>query len=282
MSCETYCETVLVARHQTSSIYPHCSMVPYNVPRHRPVHRHITFFTPYFPVHPHPYHSPEHTIFDKHNVQTHIHIHTRRQRHSLPHQMPQNHNFQPLAIAKIGYTFNISTLLTTLRTKKGNLPWHFGVALNMLLYYIPPLVSSQLDNAVDYTNKVPSALMWAEGYTNEVDMYIAYLRLTDGLSEKFEGKGRAMGKGGSKKARKYVERYVYMVEAMFKAHVREELADLFTSWSEDETRLFNKGVDKALSDIQWCVYPGENVVFAAGEGDWAVWIEGRCEGLGDG
>ena len=53
---------------------------------------------------------------------------------SSPTKRPKTTPFQPLAIAKIGYTFNISALLTTLRTKKGNLPWHFGIALGMVLY----------------------------------------------------------------------------------------------------------------------------------------------------
>jgi hypothetical protein len=39
-------------------------------------------------------------------------------------------------------------------------------------------------------------------------------------------------------------------------------------------------IDKALSGTQWVVYPINNVVAEAGEGDWAVWLRGRCEELG--
>jgi hypothetical protein len=57
------------------------------------------------------------------------------------------------------------------------------------------------------------------------------------------------------------------------------LGDVFQAWGSDRTRLFNKGADKALSSIQWVVYPDRNVIFEAGEDDWAVWIRGQCEEL---
>lgn len=45
--------------------------------------------------------------------------------------------------------------------------------------------------------------------------------------------------------------------------------------------MFNMGVDKPLSGVQWVEYPGfQNVVIAAGTGDWAEWLKGRCERLG--
>jgi hypothetical protein len=125
--------------------------------------------------------------------------------------------FNPLALQKMGYTFDISPVLTRLCTKKASQLWQFGVAIGNMLYYIPHIVSTYLDNAVDYASKVPDALTWATGYVEQLDKYIAYLRLTDGLSEKFPSDARK----SKAKATKYLERYVYMVEAVFKNVVKE-------------------------------------------------------------
>jgi hypothetical protein len=65
-----------------------------------------------------------------------------------------------------------------------------------------------------------------------------------------------------------------MVETVFKKCIRETLSDVFESWSCEHTQLFNKGVDKALSGIQWVVYPDRNVAMEAGEGDWSAWLHG--------
>jgi hypothetical protein len=77
-----------------------------------------------------------------------------------------------------------------------------------------------------------------------------------------------------------VERYTYLIETAYKPYVREQLADAFQSWSKEQTQLFNKGIDKALSGIQWCVYPDSNVVIIAGDDGWAIWLRGQCEEMG--
>lgn len=71
-----------------------------------------------------------------------------------------------------------------------------------------------------------------------------------------------------------------MLEAEFKRTVLEQLSSIFQDWSVEQTRLFNKGVDKAVCGIQWVAYPEENVAMCAGDGDWATWLKERCDELG--
>jgi hypothetical protein len=82
------------------------------------------------------------------------------------------------------------------------------------------------------------------------------------------------------KGKKNIERYTYIIEGTYKRYIATSLADLFASWESEQTRIFNKGVDKALSGVQWKVYPKENVVLEEGDGDWGVWLREQCEGLG--
>ncbi|KAF2028168.1 hypothetical protein EK21DRAFT_102016 [Setomelanomma holmii] len=114
-------------------------------------------------------------------------------------------------------------------------PWHMGLAIGKMLYFIPGLVATHLDGAVDFQNKVPGDLAWSTGFVQAVDQ-----------DDK----------------------------------VRESLAGVFHGWSPEQIELFNKGVDKALTMVQWVVYPSKNVVFEAGDGDWTAWIRGQCEELG--
>ncbi|KAF1942825.1 hypothetical protein EJ02DRAFT_433670 [Clathrospora elynae] len=61
----------------------------------------------------------------------------------------------------------------------------------------------------------------------------------------------------------------------------EELSDVFQALDVKQTRLFNKGVNKALPGVQWVVYPDRNVVVEIGESeDWTIWLRGQCEELG--
>jgi hypothetical protein len=155
-------------------------------------------------------------------------------------------------------------------------PWTVGYFIGLMLYHISPLLTRHLENSMDFHNPVPKALSSVCDFVSAVDAYIVHLRLIDGCSEKFPNDDRKT----AKHRRKYIERCTYMVEAVFKNYIREVLGDIFQAWSSDQTRLFNKGADKALTGIQWVVYPDKNVVFEAIEGDWAVWIRGQCEELG--
>jgi hypothetical protein len=186
--------------------------------------------------------------------------------------------FNSLEIKKMGYNFEIPAAITKVRSKLDQ-PHHVGMALGVMLYYITPLISTHLENAVDYRNKAPEALTWASGFVEAIDQYIAYLRLTDACSEKFPN-DLAVDRKGRRPRRKYVERYTYLIETAYKPYVREQLADAFQSWSKEQTQLFNKGIDKALSGIQWCVYPDSNVVIIAGDDGWAIWLRGQCEEMG--
>jgi hypothetical protein len=153
------------------------------------------------------------------------------------------------------------------------------MGLGVMLYYIVPLISSHLENPIDFRNKAPEALQWATGFVEAIDQYIAYMRLTDGCSEKFP-EDATVDRKSRRPRRKYMERYTHLVERAYREHVREQLCDVFQSWNQEQTQLFNKGIDKALSGIQWVVYPEENVVLAAGDDEWAIWLRGRCEELG--
>ncbi|KAH7076309.1 hypothetical protein FB567DRAFT_563695 [Paraphoma chrysanthemicola] len=170
-------------------------------------------------------------------------------------------NFNPLAIKKMGYNFEIPEVIKQVRAKF-NEPWKLGVMIGMMLYFISPLIVTHLDNGINFQNE-----------------YTAYLRLTDGCFEKFPDRNE-VGRKGRRSQRRHRERYTFLVEAAFKNHIREVLADVFGGWSLDQKRLFNKGIEKGITMIQWVVYPDKNVVFEAGEGDRGVWLRGQCEGLG--
>jgi hypothetical protein len=191
---------------------------------------------------------------------------------------PKTSTFNALAIKKMGYTFEFPETMTVLRNKVHE-PWKLGFAVGVMLYHIAPLLSTHLDNAVDFQNPVPGALTCLPGSVSAIDQYIAYLRLTDGCAQRFPN-DVGVDRKGRKPRRKYMERYTFMVEAAYKTYICDALGDVFQNWDVEQTRLFNKGIDKALSGTQWVVYPDKNVVVEAGEGDWAVWLRGRCEDLG--
>jgi hypothetical protein len=191
---------------------------------------------------------------------------------------PKTSNFNALAIKKMGYTFELPETMTVLRNRVHE-PWKLGFAVGVMLHHVEPLLSTHLDNAVDFQNPVPRALMSLPGCVSAMDQYIAYLRLTDGCTKKFPNDVRTDRKS-RKPRRRYMERYTFMVEAAYKTYICDALGNVFQNWDVAQTRLFNKGIDKALSGAQWVVYPDKNVVVEAGEGDWAVWLRGRCEELG--
>jgi hypothetical protein len=176
------------------------------------------------------------------------------------------------------YAFDIPETLPVLRTK-ANEPWNLGFAVGVMLYHISPLLCTHLDNSPDFQKSVPRALTRLPGFVAAIDQYIAGLRLTDGCTKTFPN-DLDVDRKGRKPRRKYLERYMYLVESAYKNHIREALGDVFLGWNVEQTRLFNKGIDKALSGVQWVVYPDKNVAVEAGEGDWAVWLRGRCEELG--
>ncbi|KAH6877669.1 hypothetical protein BKA58DRAFT_375688 [Alternaria rosae] len=190
----------------------------------------------------------------------------------------KKHPFDTLALGKMGYDFEIPAVIARVRSKAAQ-PFDVGMGLGVMLYHIVPLISSHLENPMEFHNKAPKALQWATDFVEAIDQYIAYLRLTDGCSEKFPNDA-TVDRKSRRPRRKYMERCTHLVENAYRDHVREQLCDMFRSWSKEQTQLFNKGVDKALSGIQWVVYPEENVVLAAGDDEWAVWLRGRCEELG--
>jgi hypothetical protein len=153
------------------------------------------------------------------------------------------------------------------------------MALAVMVYYINPLIPTHLENAVEYQNKVPEALTWVPGFVEAIDQYMAYLRLTDGCSEKFPN-DTTVDRKGRRPRRKYLERYTYPIETAYKHRIRGQFADAFQAWSKEQTQLFNKGVDRALSGIQWCAYPETNVAMVTEDDDWAIWLRGQCEELG--
>jgi hypothetical protein len=55
---------------------------------------------------------------------------------------------------------------------------------------------------------------------------------------------------------------------------------LFASWDSEQTQIFNNGVGKVLSGVQWKIYPKANVVLEVGDGDWGVWLREQCDELG--
>jgi hypothetical protein len=138
--------------------------------------------------------------------------------------------------------------------------------------------ATDLNNPVSYTSKVPSASTWAPAFVTAIDAHVAHLRLNDNLPEAFPNNSSDLEI--RTKRRKFLARYTSIIEVALKTYVRETLGDVFRAWSVEQTRAFNKGVDKALTGVQWIVYPYVNVVVEAGEGNWGAWIRKECEGLG--
>jgi hypothetical protein len=178
----------------------------------------------------------------------------------------------------MGCNFELPETMTVLHNKMHE-PWKLGFAVGVMLYHISPFLSTRLNNAVDFQNPVPGALTSLPDFVSAIDQCIAYLRLTDGCAKKFP-MDIGIDRKGRKPRRRYMERYTFIVEAAHKNHIREALGDILRTWDVEQTRLFNKGIDKALSGTQWVVCPVNNVVVEAGESDWAVWLRGRCEELG--
>lgn len=161
-------------------------------------------------------------------------------------------------------------------------PWNLGFTIGKLLYHILPLISTHLENATIYRSSVPRALADMSSFIRAVDDYVAHLRLTDGCSTKFPLVPNPDSSDRKAKAsqRKHVDRFTCLTEASFKSYISEHLGSVFRKWSKEQTQAFNKGVDKAVSGVQWVVYPGKNVVFEAGSGDWGFWLRNECEELG--
>ncbi|OAK97431.1 hypothetical protein IQ06DRAFT_255817, partial [Phaeosphaeriaceae sp. SRC1lsM3a] len=178
----------------------------------------------------------------------------------------------------MGYTITLPEIIRILRAQRTS-PWQVGHSIGLMLYHIFPLTSTHLDNDIDFSNPIPRALAHFPSFIGAVDSHIAYLRFTSGCSEKSFSSTSSDRKAKAKRC-KHIDHYTHLVEAAFKACVCEGLGDVFDKWGKEEIASFNKGVDKALSGVQWVKYPSENVVYEAGEGDWEAWLRGKCEELG--
>ncbi|KAH7408814.1 hypothetical protein DE146DRAFT_647246 [Phaeosphaeria sp. MPI-PUGE-AT-0046c] len=134
--------------------------------------------------------------------------------------------------------------------------------------------STHLAHALGAPFPIPVSRLLAASpsFVATVANHIAHLRLVDNhpaaLPTTTDRKTKAQG-------RRLIERYTRRVEGAFRCCVREELGDVFRQWGKEETSMFNKGVEKALSGVQWVVYLGVNVVSV--DGDWACWLRGECE-----
>jgi hypothetical protein len=190
-------------------------------------------------------------------------------------ERPKTSTFNALAIGKMGYNFELPETMTVLRNKMHE-PWKLGFAVGVMLYHISPLLSTHLNNAVDFQNPVPGALTSLPDFISAIDQYIAYLCLTDGCTKKVS-MDIGIDRKGWKPRRRYMERYTFMVEAGYKNHIRGALGDVFRTWYVEQTRLFNKSIDKALSGTQWVVYPVNDVVAEAGVRSWA-WRKRKRDG----
>jgi hypothetical protein len=73
------------------------------------------------------------------------------------HHDPKTPSYDIEALSKMDYIFDVPDTMVKLRSK-ANEPWTLGVAIGMLLYYIPPLVITHLENGAAFQNPVPSAL----------------------------------------------------------------------------------------------------------------------------
>ena len=183
---------------------------------------------------------------------------------------------EPLTPQQVNSKFAIPAAIAQVKQQLDR-PYDMGVALGMMRYHLRGLVATHLDNARDFQNKVPKILTWTSDFTEAVDKYLAYLRLTSGCTVAFpefppDRKTRCS-------RRKYLMQFTRKVATEFEGYAREQPLDIILDWNKEQTQLFNKGVDKALSDLQWIVYP-ENNVMLAGHIDWATWLRSQCDELG--
>jgi hypothetical protein len=125
-----------------------------------------------------------------------------------------------------GRDFAIPLTVSKLRSNRSK-PWEIGYFIGLMLYHIPPLLTTHLDYGLEFKNPVPKALSAVGDFVVAVDAYIRHLRLTDGCSKKFHNDDR----NAAKHRRKYIERYTYIVEAVFKNYICETLGDIIQAWS---------------------------------------------------
>lgn len=173
-------------------------------------------------------------------------------------------------------TLNIPSTIQNLR-EKARQPYDIGYACGELLRHISPLVSYHLEQPSTFHNKPPTCTIPTVEFTLAIDARLESLRLADETSEGLPN-DRMEDRKERRPHRKYSDRYVSFVENAFKTAVRENLRDMLSSWDAEQTRKFNKGLDRALTGTAWCVYPDENATLVAD--DWAIWLRGQCEELG--
>jgi glycosyltransferase involved in cell wall biosynthesis len=170
--------------------------------------------------------------------------------------------------------FSLYDTLPILRAKSKS-PWELGHCIGLLISHMRPLISTHLDNASYISSPCPSALAGYEDFVCAVDTNVSSLRYADGISSALPTNDR---KEKAKKS-KLVGRYTRILEASFVTAILTGLEDSFAGYGKEETSMFNKGVDKALSGVQWVEYPGWKIVLLV-IGDWADWLKDECQRLG--
>ncbi|KAE8857188.1 hypothetical protein P3342_008701 [Pyrenophora teres f. teres] len=177
----------------------------------------------------------------------------------------------------MNYKFEIPAAMAQAKQKIDRL-YDVNVALSMMMHPIRGMAATHLDSAFSFWGKVPKTLAWSRDWIEAVDKYPAYLRLSNDCTEAFPE--FPSDRKSRRSPRKCLQRFVQEMATEFNNHVREQLLDVFLAWTKEQMQLFNKGVNKALSDLQWVVYTEDDVVLA-GDIPWAAWLQSRqCEELG--
>ncbi|KAF2875248.1 hypothetical protein BDV95DRAFT_487087 [Massariosphaeria phaeospora] len=175
-------------------------------------------------------------------------------------------------------SFSVPDTIHSLRQMR-DLPYNVGYACGELLEHIVPLVSYHLEHDSNFRNNNPKASVSTVEFASAVDAQLKHARDADDVSGKFADDLLADRKE-RKPRKKYLEKYTVMMENAFKAEIKEKLRDMFLKWTPEQTRMFNKGLDRRLTGTAWSVYPADNVVLQADGSDWAVWLRGHCDELG--
>jgi hypothetical protein len=175
-------------------------------------------------------------------------------------------------------SFQIPQTVAALRKLEST--YEVGRACGHLLYNIKPLVARHLNHSADFQNEsIEFALISTTEFTAAVNAHLHILRLHDGCTEKFPDDLK-IDRKARRPRRKYLEKYIALLEARFKGTLRRELGGLMGTWTQDQNAKFNRGVDLALVGTRWAKYPVKNVCLEVGDGDWKEWLIGRCDELG--
>lgn len=189
------------------------------------------------------------------------------------HPKRVNYTIMPATLTlDIGHTMNVLHSIS-------DDPLWLGQACGELMQIITTLVTYHLDHAASHRNGLVPACIDTLEFTSAIDKALEDMRNADGVTEPFPD-DLLVDRKQRRPRRKYKEKYIELLETMFRNHIEAQLTVVFGGYGSETTQDFNKGINLGLGGSPWRVYPSSNVVLHAGGEDWGQWLKKRCEQLG--